>query len=185
MPRVLRDGESAPRCDSYLKIAICILGDESITVHDRDSPQSRAESGHVARLRDAVRLRSSRSPWPLHSFASSIQAIAGRVDNAHVGVSDASVTHVGAADDRRAAGSLLGPSTGGRGEQAQPGCLDYAVPAERGLRGDIGVPARQASSAALTLSCVSSAARVVSRSAAAQRMRVRGRFAGRAGRACR
>jgi hypothetical protein len=93
----------------------------------------------------------------LHWFASSIQTIAGRVDNAHVGVPDAPVTHVGAAGDRRAARSRRGPSTGGRGEQAQPGCLNYAVAAERGLRGDIGVPTRQASSATLTLPRISSA----------------------------
>ena len=95
----------------------------------------------------------------LRKFASSIQTVAGRVDNAHVGVPDASVTHVGTADDRRAARSRLGPSTGGRGEQAQPGCLNYAVAAKRGLCGDVGVPTRQASSAALTLSGACSAER--------------------------
>lgn len=87
----------------------------------------------------------------LYSLVSSIHAVAGGVDRAHVGVSGASVTDVGAAGDRCAARSHLGPSTGGRGEQAQPGCVDYAVAAERGLCGDIGVPTRQASSAALTL----------------------------------
>jgi hypothetical protein len=81
-----------------------------------------------------------------------IQTVAGRVDNAHVGVPDASVTHVGTADDRRAARSRPGPSTGRRGEQAQPRCLNYAVAAKRGLCDDVGVPPRQASSAALTLS---------------------------------
>jgi hypothetical protein len=97
----------------------------------------------------------------LHWFASSIQTTAGRVDNAHVGVPDASVTHVGTADDRRATRSRLGPSTGGRGEQAQPGCLNYAVAAKRGLCGDVGVPTREASSAALTLSGACSANRVL------------------------
>ena len=95
----------------------------------------------------------------LHRVASSIQTIPGRVDNAHVGVPDASVTYVGTADNRRAARSRLGPSTGGRGEQAQPGCLNYAVAAKRGLCGDVGIPTRQASSAALTLSGACSAKR--------------------------
>jgi hypothetical protein len=76
----------------------------------------------------------------LRWFASSIQTVAGRVDSAHVGVPDAPVTYVGTADNRRAARSRLGPSTGGRGEQAQPGCLKYAVAAKRGLCGDVGVP---------------------------------------------
>jgi hypothetical protein len=97
----------------------------------------------VIRGMPAVKLR-----W----FASSIQTVAGWVDKAHVGVPDASITYVGTADDRRAARSRLGPSTGGRGEQAQPGCLNYALAAKRGLCDDVGVPTQQASSAPLTLS---------------------------------
>jgi hypothetical protein len=90
----------------------------------------------------------------LYSFITSIHAITGGVDRMHVGLPDASVADVAAAGDRRATRSLLGPSIGDRSEQAQPGFVDYAVAAERGLCGDIGVPTRQASSSALSFIAV-------------------------------